>query len=431
MTQKLHVLYLTWGEVPIKDGIYENQVLGQLLEIKRAAPEIHLSLMAGIPLLNRYTTIERASYPVGLHKIREQLAAAEISFSTRWIWAVAKWFHSKRVHFPFFRWGQLGFLKRVILQEKIDVVHCRGYHAARVAILTRERYGLDFRVITDTRGLFPEEGLLANHYGRDSKDYARWKAVEQQIFELSDAIVNVSETFSEHVRSLTKNRSIHTIHTSTDVGLFQPASQTGRYAIREEFGLQSSEKVLIYVGSLGVDGGWHRLSNLVDVYRVFRQTFTQTKLLIVTRSAHAPIRTELEKSGLWDEAILVAAASRQETSHFLQAADYGALSYYMVEDEIEQLVGYTVIASKTGEYLATGLPMIVNRAAGAAAHMVQEHNIGCTYIAGHESSIREKLQEIDRDYDAVSDRCIELARHHFSATKNAERYIDLYRLLQN
>jgi len=429
MPQPPNILYLTWGEVPIKDGIYENQVLGQLLEIKRTEPRINFSLLAGIPIINRYTTIERAAYQAGIKKIEQQLGVEEIPFSTRWIGAMAKWFHAKRVHFPFFQLGQLRFLQRFIQQREIDVVHCRGYHAAYVALRTKDMYKLDFRMLFDTRGLFPEEGLLANYYARGSKDYANWKRVEQEILDQADAVVNVSQTFTEHIRSLTKNRVIHTVHTSTDLALFQPAQTAQRQSIRAEYGIAHHDRILIYVGSLGVDVSWHTLSNLVDAYRAFQQTYTHTKLFIVTRSPHAPIRTELEKTGLWDETILHAAHSRTETCKFLQAADYGALCYYTVVDEIEQLVGYTVIASKTGEYLATGLPMIVNRSVGAAAKMIDEHGIGCTYEVGNEWSIVEKLREIDGNYEVISQRCVEIAKQTFSAAKNAERYIGLYKSL--
>jgi len=430
MGQTLNVLYLTWGEVPIRDGIYENQVLGQLLEIKRADPAIDLALLAGIPLINRYTTIERGAYRAGINKIKEPLAAAEIAFSTRWIGAVAKWFHAKRHHFPFFYLGQRRFLQKFIQQKGFDVIHCRGYHSAHLALLTKEKYNLDFRVLFDTRGLFPEEGLLASYYARGSQDYAKWKEVEQKILDQSDAVVNVSETFTTHINSLTKNRAVHTIHTSTDIALFQPAQQETRQSIRAEYGISESEKVLIYVGSLGIDVSWHSLSNLIDIYQPFRQAFKQTKLCIVTRSPHAPIRVALEKAGLWDESILLAANSRQETSHFLQMADYGALSYYTIEDEIERLVGYTVIASKTGEYLAMGLPMIVTQAVGAAAKLVADHGVGCTYVAGDEASITEQLLAIDGNYAAIRQRCIELAHRYFSAARNAQSYIEIYRSLK-
>lgn len=423
------ILYLTWGEVPIQDGIYENQVIGQLIEIKRQEPETNISLLAGIPLVNRYTTIDREAHSAGINQIKDQLAESQIPFSTRWIWAVAKWFHSKRYHFPFYHFGQLQFLRQRIKQNQIDIIHCRGYHAAYVALRTKERYGLAVNIIFDTRGLFPEEGLLANHYQRSSKDYAKWKAVEQYVLTQSSAVVNVSKTFTEQIRTRTENRSLHTIHTSTELSLFYPASEQARQQIRSELQIAADEKVLIYVGSLSVDANWHRLSNLIDVYRTFRATFGPSKLFIVTRSDHAGIRAELENEELWGETILQAADSRQETGQLLRAADYGALAYYSVTDEIEQMVGHTVIASKTGEYLATGLPMLVNQSVGAAAQMVNEYQLGCTYKTGNEAAIETQLRAIDSDYEAVRQRCIATAQNYFSAATNAQRYTELYTAL--
>jgi glycosyltransferase involved in cell wall biosynthesis len=113
----------------------------------------------------------------------------------------------------------------------------------------------------------------------------------------------------------------------------------------------------------------------------------------------------------------------------LQAADYSCLPYKTVKDNIEAIVSKTMVASKTGEYFAVGLPLIVNDAVGAASRLVEKYGIGCTYPAGREDKINKAVVSIDSNYETVSNNCVKVARNYFSSDKNAKAYIDIYHQL--
>ena len=125
----------------------------------------------------------------------------------------------------------------------------------------------------------------------------------------------------------------------------------------------------------------------------------------------------------------MAANSSQETSDYAQAGDYAALSYYDVDSPLEQQVGRTVIASKSGEYLGLGLPMIVNGTAGAAAQLVTKEGVGCVYQGGDEAAIGVPLRQIEANYAAVQAKAIAVAHANFSAAGNARKYLTLYQTL--
>ncbi len=424
-----NMLYLTWGEVIVFDGLFSNQVLEQLKQMRQLADALPMRLLSGIPLGNRYLLKQRAPFYAELAKIRAHLTAAQIGFVYRWIPAIARWFHSQPYQFPLYTVGQLGYLAQMTQSQRINILHCRSYHATRLALLARARYRLPYKVIFDARGMFPEEAVLANYFTEASPAYRRWKTVEQTLLDQADAVVTVSATFTEYLRSLTHNPQIHTIATSANLELFRPNAELRR-SQRQLLQFTDADKVLLYVGSLGTKRGWHNLANLIAVDRVFRSEFSSTKLLIVTRSPHTPLREALHQAGYQpDDYRLVAANSPTETSEYIQAGDYAALTYYDVESPLERQVGQTVIASKSGEYLGVGLPMIVNRTAGAAAQLVSQEGVGCAYQGGDEASIREPLRWIDAHYTAVQQKAIAVAQEHFSASGNAARYLALYREL--
>ncbi|MEZ4677701.1 MAG: glycosyltransferase [Caldilineaceae bacterium] len=323
----LTVLYLTWGEVIVQDGIFDNQVLEQLKLLRRTDPSLSLSLLSGMPLINRPLLKTRQSFYQDIERIRRELAAAQIDFAYRWIPAIARWFHSQPYHFPVYALGQLRYLRNVIRTKKIQVVHCRGYHAARLALLAKDRYRLTCSVIFDTRGLFPEEGVFAGHFTQDSAAYRFWKKQEKWLLDRADAVVNVSDTFTTHVQTLTSNPRLATIYTSANLELFQRNAIPGacdaasgveaRLAQRRALNIDDVTKVLVYSGSIGVDQGWHRVKNLAALFQAFQQAFDRTKLLIVTRGSHAALRTALDQiPGLSDQYLLVTGKSPQETASY-------------------------------------------------------------------------------------------------------------------
>lgn len=421
-----NLLYLTWGEVIVNDGLFANQVLELLKQIRLQDATLPMRLLSGIPLVNRYLVKAYRYFYAELTRVRSQLAEVQIGFAYRLLPVLARWFHSQPYQLPFYSFGQLHYLAKLARTQGVNLVHCRSYHATRLALLARTRYHLPYKVIFDTRGMFPEEAVLANYFSATSPAYRRWKALEQNLLQAADAVVNVSATFTQYISTLTTNPHLYTISTSTNLDLFQP-NQTVRQSQRQLLQFAPQAKVLLYVGSLGTKRRWHNIDNLIALYRIFQAEFSQSKLLIVTRSPHEPLAEALHQAGYQpDDYRLVAANSPQETSNYAQAADYAALSYYDVDSPLETQVGRTVIASKSGEYLGVGLPMLVNRTAGAAAQLVAAEGVGCVYTGGNEEAIREPLRQIEANYTAVQAKAVAVAHLHFDAASNARKYLALY-----
>jgi glycosyltransferase involved in cell wall biosynthesis len=424
----INVLYLTWGEQISNAGIIGNQVFGQVKTIANLGQEINIQIMSGIPIYSRAYLHDKKQLLNDHNELRQELNNYGITLNIRYISILPRYFYSKFHITPLYYLNHLNYFREFIDQNSINIVHCRSYHATNLALQVKRKYNMQYKIIFDTRGLFPEEAVFRGDFSENSLSYKAWKNRERIMLDDCDAIVNVSDTFTEYIASLTDNPNIFTIYTSVNMDVFKKNEKT-RQNIRHQLGISDQEKILVYSGFIGKEG-WHRVSSLVRVFKEFQKAFSKTRLLVVTLVDHSLLRLQLAEEGLGaDSFLLVKGNNPEQTNAYLQAADYSCLPYKTVKDNIEAIVSKTMVASKTGEYFAVGLPLIVNDAVGAASRLVEKYGIGCTYPAGREDKINKAVVSIDSNYETVSNNCVKVARNYFSSDKNAKAYIDIYHQL--
>jgi len=168
--QKIRILYITWGEVIVRNGIFRNQVVEQLKLTKRSSETFEVHLLSGMPLVNMKLLRKPMDFLKDVEAFRKKLTGEGIRFSVRMIPAVSAWFYAKKWQFPFYQLFNMGFLKRYVVKYNIEIIHCRSYQATYFALLVRDKYRLSYKVIFDTRGLFPEEGLIKHAYHAGDKN---------------------------------------------------------------------------------------------------------------------------------------------------------------------------------------------------------------------------------------------------------------------
>lgn len=419
-----NLLYVTWGEVIVENGIFRNQVIEQLKVIKRTEPNLQIHLLSGIPFGNLKLLKRPKNFFRELKTIRENCESDGITFQYRFILGLSPWFYTPHKKMNFYDSFQESFIKRFLRKKKISIVHCRSYNGTRLMLKIRKKNpDYRYKIVFDTRGNYPEEGLLKLNLGLEW--YSFWKRLEKELLDSSDAVVNVSDTFTDHVKAISKNPNIHTIYTSANLSNFFRFTDEERSQLREKFGINNDCRVLLYLGELN-EIGWHRRSNLFNLYTQFKKAFAQTKLLLITASPKKEIEEHFLQRGFDNNELLVFKGHNQkEVNYYLNIADYSALPFKKIESEFEGVIGYTMIASKTGEYLATGLPVIVNNKIGAASKLVNETQTGITYEMDNEASVIPLLKEFEANKALVIERCEQTAKR-FDAKINAEKYLAIY-----
>lgn len=427
---KYNLLYLTWGEELDLNGLIGQQVFRQLINIKSLNNNLRISIVSGVPCLSKARAMRNNQRTKKCQEINSYLDNHGIKLTVKDIMVLPRWFYTIFYLTWLYYNFHLTYLRDYLLENKVDLIHCRSYHAVNLALMVKKKYRLPVKIIFDTRGLFPEEGVFKGWYGYDSLSYRIWKQRERELLNESDAIINVSYNFTNHIKSITENPNVFTIYTSVDLDTFYKDNDL-RKKTRAQLGFSKSEKVLIYIGSIGISG-WHRFETLISLYQAFKLYFIKTRLLVITQSPHKPIKDNFRGFGLTDNDFkLFASKSAEQTNSYLNAADYACLPSKENNNEIENIISHTMLASKTGEYFAGGLPILVNENVGEAAMLVERYNLGAVYKARQESVITDKLAAIENDYNKISNNCIGVAKKLFASEVNARKYLAIYNQLLN
>lgn len=407
------IVYLTWGSTPRTNSVFGTQVLAQLTANAKAMPEAEFTLLAGVPLANAGLLREGMGFFRQLRQIGQQLAP--VGFETLPIYAPQTVFNATRRSFGFMHYGSQWHLARSLRRIAPDIVHCRSYHAAWAALQVRKRLKASYRIIFDARGLWPEEVALKHGSRESPADFAFRKEIEAKLLAECEVTVSVSQPMADQYLAIGVKRS-EVIHLSASV-----ARLTAEYAG------DLSRPTLIYVGGLANDT-WHRPANLVALYDKFRSTLGKTRLIVVTTSNHAAVRAAFAHLPE-DEFTLTRTQTIEELSGWLAQADFGALSYFSPESPMEMLLSSTVLAVKTAEYLAAGLPMLINETCAGAAHFVRSHNVGIPYGADHSEITEHALRALMTPETRAAAQKLATAEFDFAA--NGARYATLYRSLLN
>lgn len=410
----MKVAYLTWGETPRVSGVFGSQAIAQFVENGRALPDAQLYFISAIPLLNSGLVREKMGYFRERKKVIDRLEG--IPFISIPIYAPQNFIFSSKKTFPWVHLGASRHLAKVLRKIVPDVVHCRSYHAAHAALRVRARLKLKFKVVFDARGLWSEEVALRKNFSRESEDYLFLKELEKRIVQESDATISVSSPMANYFENIGCKKSA-SIYLSASVEKL--SKKADRMAPCQE----DDPISLVYLGTLA-STSWHHPSELIALYKHLSSLGRRITLKVITMSNHADIKLQLEESGIRDASIVLT-KSPEELAQHLSEMQIGVLSYFKPKNENEKLLSNVVMAVKTAEYLAAGLPILVNRFCGGAAGVVKDNSVGIAYDPG-------TFEEIDGSslqsllHPEVSGRAVELAWDLFDYKSNAQRYKNIY-----
>ncbi len=437
-----NVLYMVWWEGLRKNGILDNQVY-RLLETITSESNHRVSLLSGGAfwrgrLLGRLQSwFPSWSVLSGRGRTFENTAALRERLTNHGVDVIFRQTAAcpDSVYLPgwsllLLSCSNLWFLHDLTRRLSIDIVHCRSYYPAWLAVLSRLLFGDRYRIILDTRGLLPDEGVATGRFRADGFSYRLWKQVEAVLMRRADRVVNVSETFSDCLAKQYPSASLQTIYAAVDLRAFEQALSGRDGAVTAGPFRASAERVLVYLGSIS-ESGWHSVAYLARLFHSFQGRFNDAVLLVITAaSGHDALRVALAACGV-DPARLrfCSASSIEEVASLLCQATYAALPFREIRNESDRRVGMTMISSKMEEYLAAGIPVLCNQNIGGAARLVREHGVG--YAVDLDGGDTNSVTWADPDADPAWRHRCRIAARRFALPLIAARYTDLYRELSS
>lgn len=425
------LIYLLAIEDVARSPLVRSQVCN-LLKALREQTDVPITLVSLYPVVNWFKCRDE------LNVLRDRLATDHIGFHVVPLLYLTRYFYIPTWLFVWF-WIQILFASLWIsLRLRPALVHCRSYPAAVVGKLVKRFCRA--KLLFDTRALYPEEGATLAEGGKsvlfNEASFAMWKRIEQKLVKAADKVTVVS---TPSVDILTSHYSVPADHivvvptTTTTHPL--TLLDTWRAHYRAELGL-SDEIVVAYVGS------WFEPEPTMALFRQLIEVAPDANfffMLIVSsraldnaspnESLSAVVRREL---GLGENCIALS-LPQPMVARYLACADIAAqpvgAAQKIATDPRYKLTARTRLSIKFTEYLACGLPVLVNRWAGAAADIVAEHDLGLVYDEITPADMRAWLEYWKTNCALYRQRAWNYARENFAIEVVAQRYLTLYQQL--
>ena len=314
----------------------------------------------------------------------------------------------------------------LVQRNKIEMVHARGHIPATIALALKRRFGI--RMIFDLRGLMAEEYVDAEHWRHGSLPYRITKSAERQILGATDAVVTLTQRIWPIIREWDglRGRTPHheVIPCCVDLGRFR-FSNEDRSRRREELGL-TDQFTVVYSGSLD---GWYLTEKMADFFANFAQRNPNAHLLWLTTGSHDRVRELMKARNVGTERYSVRSAAAADVPSYLSAADAGLAFIMRCTSKMASS------PTKNSEYLACGLPLIINAGIGDSDALIDDWQAGVLieeFTEGEYALAGQHIEAMVAEPDA-RDKARKIAEELFHLERVAgERYASLYeRVLNN
>ena len=324
-------------------------------------------------------------------------------------------------------WAGTRYASGLMRDTQFDFVHARSHVAAAIALRLKRHFGV--KMVFDLRGLLADEYVDAGHWRKNSLAYRVTKTSERRFFKAADGIVTLTERIWPIIEQWEGLRGRNVVHEvvpcCADLDRFQ-FSAVERARHRRELKLED-RFVVVYCGSID---GWYLTEEMADCFLALRRRKPEAHLLWLTPARHDRIRSLMQERGLGNGDYTIVSAAPQEVPAYLSASDIGLA---FIKNCFSKLASSP---TKYAEYLACGLPLIINAGIGDSDALIRQEGAGILVENPCDTEYAKAaamLESIVKDAGRNRKRSREIAEKLFDVRRvGAPRYARLYqRVLGN
>jgi len=321
------------------------------------------------------------------------------------------WFNAKFYVIPLIFLFSFPILLFLTSFKKINILHCRSYPIMLSAIIVK-KINRRLKIIFDPRSDFPEENITAGNWTENSLTYKFWKKLEKMYLNESDITIAIVNTYVKHYKKISPKTVFSIIPNNVCVERFV-SNNFFREKLRAKMGIRKNEILFCYCGSIG--NHWHKPEIYARFIIKFRKLSVNHRFLFIT-----PNKVYLENVfsmfGIRHEEYICVFSNFDDVPQYLSAADFGLMlmSRYKI-----------AMAIKTAEYLAMGLPIIINSKPLGAKEIIDQYGIGLV-IENMDNINYKDVEKFIQKKDKLSLKCRKIACNKFSTKKVATQYIEVY-----
>ncbi len=306
-------------------------------------------------------------------------------------------------------------------REPFALVHARGYVPGAIAWGLKRLLGLPY--IFDIRGIQAEEYVDAGHWDPRGISFRITKRVEQWILHDADGLVTLTNAIRPILcdfPGLLSRPALppwNVIPSCVDLDHFF-FREEGRKRVRAELGV-GDRPILVYAGSVGT---WYLLDEMLDFYGVARNSWPDLFFLILANTEPENVSAALRRFGIDERKDAAVRRVRfEEMPDYLSASDAGIA---FIRPCLSKL---SSCPTKYAEYLACGLPIVVNSGVGDVETLVKNQPAGVLIEGFNHENYTQATKQMRSYLFRNRNAFREIAVKHFSMKNRAyPAYRDLY-----
>ncbi|HZE73258.1 MAG TPA: glycosyltransferase family 4 protein [Pyrinomonadaceae bacterium] len=310
--------------------------------------------------------------------------------------------------------------RHLIDQNQIELVHARSHIPATIALGLKKLCGV--KMIFDVRGLMAEEYVEANHWRKESLAYRVTKFIERRALAAADGVVTLTERIWPVIREWDGLRGRNVVHevvpccADLEKFCFRVDDRNKR---RAELNLEG-RLTIVYSGSIG---GWYLTREMADFFLEVLRQRPDAHFLWLTAGHPELIERIMSDKGIEGTSYTVMNVQSADMPSYLSAADAGIAFYKPGPSKL------ATSPVKVTEYLACGLPVILNEGVGDSDAILNHSRAGVLVSKFESSEYARAWNEMEcliADED-TRERARELAQSRFDLHGvGAARYRRLY-----
>jgi glycosyltransferase involved in cell wall biosynthesis len=273
------------------------------------------------------------------------------------------------------------------------------------------------------RGFWVDEKVEAGHWADGGLLARVGKLCERRFFAAADAIVSLTaagvRTFAELGYHLSPEVAVEVIPTCVDLERFAPAAKDPQ--LLSQLGLGGG----LVLGCVGTMSNWYMRDEMLTYLGELAHRFPDARLLIVTREDHDALKRDAGGRGVPLDRLVLTQASFADMPRYTALFDAGL---FFIRPALSKRGS---AATKLAEFLACGVPVIINDGVGDSGEIVATDGVGVVLAALDTANRQRSLAAVEavlRD-PAIRDRCRHTAEQRFGIENGVERYRRLYKRL--
>jgi len=280
-----------------------------------------------------------------------------------------------------------------------------------------------FKVLFAMEGFWADEKVAGEHWSDGSMIYKITKRCEKILFESADAIVSLTVVGAEAIPGLgyavPSTTPIEVIPTCTDLERFKPAARNEALASR--LGLEGK----LVLGCVGTISNWYLRRPMLQYLSYLLEHLDNAVILMVTKENHERLREDAIRADIPLEKLVLTESSFEVMPDYVRLMDVGVFF-------IKACFGKKgSCPTKLGEFLACGVPVIINDGVGDTGEIVKAHRVGVVLTDVTQADFEQSLPAVRQMLNDphIAERCRYTAQEYFDAKMGVNKYCSLYRSL--